>query len=385
MIGEIIGGRYRVLERLGEGGHGFVHRAEDLELRAPVAIKIMRPQDMGQGELERFEREAELARRLSHPNVARLLAWGVHETGVEEDVPFLVFELFEGKPLSDILRASGPMPAGRVARLAIQVLHGLAEAHTVGIVHRDIKPANIMVAERGAQGDVVKIVDFGVAKSLRSNTLVITKQGEVPGTPSYMSPEHIEDRPVAPSTDLFCLGIVLAELLSGTKVYPGSIVDICIDLLSQDPVPLAPAVRATSLGTIIERATQKRMELRYQTAGEMLRDLELALTGRAVVPTSSPPYPAQQAVYVPTSSPPYPGQQAVYVPTSSPPFRQTFPPTSQPASHSPSLPPSLSLAPSLPRTVPPAGSRTALKLALGGVAALLLCALVIAVILLVRQ
>jgi len=425
VIGEVLSGRYRVLERLGEGGHGFVYRGVDLANNGVVAVKVMHNQDMTGADLERFEREAELARRLRHPNIAQLLGFGL-----ESDTPYLVFELVEGRPLSDLLKRVGALPGERVARIVLQVLRGLAEAHAVGIVHRDIKPANIMVVDRRALGEEVKLVDFGVAKSLRTNTRVITQAGEVPGTPSYMSPEHVESRPVAPSTDLFSLGLVMAEALTGKKVYGGSAIDVLLELVSPDPVPLPPEIRSSPLGPVIERATRKRMEERYQSAPQMLRDVELVLGGAVSVPTSNPAYsqsyPAQGSSpalsssphhAVPHSNPAFGGSSPALsssphhaVPHSNPAFGgsspalssspvhaipgsaspfQSIPPTSAgpqvPHSspvlshHSYSLPPSYPTAPSGPRS-----RRTTQMALLAVVAAGLLVALVVALVFLLQ-
>jgi len=427
VIGEVVASRYRVLERLGEGGHGYVHRAEDLRGGPPVAIKLMHSQELSSAELDRFEREAELARRLRHPNVARLVGWGVHAG----NVPYLVFELSEGQSLSSLLKRAGVLPQERVARIATQVLRGLAEAHSVGVVHRDIKPANIMVSDGGPAGEQIKIVDFGVAKSLRTNTRVITQSGEVPGTPSYMSPEHVESQQVAPCTDLFSLGLVMAEALTGKKVYGGGAIDVCLDLVSADPVPLPPEVLSSSLGPAIVRATQKNMAARYASAAEMLRDIEAAgAQSRAGVfvpmsnpalsqsspglhaphgvfvpgsnpalSQSSPGLHAPHGVFVPGSNPALsqssPGLQAphgVFVPGSTPALSQSYPalpssgvyvPVSSPplTSSSPSLPAiSQQLAPSQPR--PARGIALAV---LATVAVVLFAALVIALIVLFQS
>jgi eukaryotic-like serine/threonine-protein kinase len=274
VIGDAIGGRYQVVAEIGQGGSGTVYRAVQLGLGREVALKLMHPQQMEPGKLERFKREAELGQRLRHPNTVQLIDFGVHE----DETPYIVFELLEGQSLSAVLKREHSLSWQRVARVATQVLKALMEAHGAGIVHRDIKPANIFLTSHAGEPDFVKVLDFGIAKSLRWGTKALTRQGEIMGTPGYMAPEHIESRPVTPASDIYSLGLMMAEMLSGKKTFAGSSVDQIVQQVSADPVPLPAEVLASPLRDVILRATQKRMELRYQNAGEMLRDLELAAT-----------------------------------------------------------------------------------------------------------
>lgn len=269
MLGEIVAGRYRVLAKIGEGGHGAVYSAEELGQGRRVALKIMHEEREG-GALQRFAREAELVQRLSHPNNVRLLDFGIHAN----ERPFSVFELLEGRSLQEILKREGPLPPARVARIAAQVLAALEEAHSVGIVHRDVKPANILVTSSGGEPDFVKLLDYGIAKSLRENTKALTREGEVLGTPSYMTPELIEARPVTPASDLYSLGLVMAEMLSGQRVYTGSPIDICLRQVSPSPVPLSPEALASPLAPVIARAVAKRPEQRFASAAEMRAALD---------------------------------------------------------------------------------------------------------------
>jgi len=285
MIGEVVGGRYRVLAKIGEGGHGMVYRAEEVGAGREVALKIMHREREG-GALQRFQREAELVQRLSHPNNVRLLDWGIHQG----ERPFSVFELLEGESLQQILKQKGPQPPARVVRITSQVLRALTEAHAVGIVHRDIKPANILVMANADEPDFVKVLDYGIAKSLREGTKALTRQGEVLGTPSYMPPELIEARPIGPSSDLYSLGLVMAEMLTGRRVYTGSPIDICLQQVSPNPVPLPPELAASPLGAVIARATEKPIERRYASAAEMLAALEQASAWADTVAWVPPDY-----------------------------------------------------------------------------------------------
>ncbi|MCC6897455.1 MAG: serine/threonine protein kinase [Polyangiaceae bacterium] len=277
MLGEVVAGRYRVTEKIGEGGHGSVWRADDLSGQSSVALKVMHEQ-RDPGALSRFTREAELVRRLSHPNNVRLLDFGVHD----ERLPFSAFELLAGETLQQRLKREGALPLSAIAHVARQTLSALAEAHAVGIVHRDIKPANLFLV-----GDSVKVIDYGIAKSLRPNTKALTRQGEVLGTPSYMTPELIEARPITPSSDLYALGLVMSELLSGRRVYQGSPIDICLKQVSPSPTPLPEEVTRSPLGPVIARATEKDPARRFSTAEEMLAALDQALDPAAPEPAAA--------------------------------------------------------------------------------------------------
>lgn len=278
MLGEVVAGRYRVIEQIGEGGHGSVWRAQDLTTSSDVALKIMH-EERDPSALSRFAREAELVGRLSHPGNVRLLDWGVHDARL----PFSVFELLKGETLQARLKRQGPLPVPTVAQIARQVLVALAEAHAVGIVHRDIKPANIFLGS-----DTLKLIDYGIAKSLRPNTKALTRQGEVLGTPSYMPPELIEARPIAPSSDLYALGLVMAEMISGRRVYQGSPIDICLKQVSPAPTPLPDEVTRSVLGPIIARATEKDPARRFDRAEQMVAAIDQAAEPSAALPLGGP-------------------------------------------------------------------------------------------------
>jgi len=376
MLGEVIGGRYRIVELIGQGGHGAVYRAQQVGLDREVALKVLHPQRMDHVITERFKREAELAQRLSHPNTIRLLDFGVHQA----EVPYIVFELLKGRTLKELMKREAPLSDARTSRIATQVLKALMEAHSANIVHRDIKPTNIFVGEHAGEPDFVKVMDFGIAKSLRTNTKVLTKGGEVMGTPSYMAPEHIESRAIAPSTDLYSLGLMMAEMLSGVRVFDGTPIDVCVRQASPDPVPLSSHVLNSSLRDVIVRATRKKMDERYQSAAEMLRDVEVATglgtTGQRSLGASwgghvsgaMPSYPSLQhathpgmqtfapgsgpVAYVPGSAVPYSAPQA---------FQTNPPPYSHPSSPSGPMSGPLSFATATPQ---PQSRSLALPLAL---------------------
>jgi serine/threonine-protein kinase len=273
--GHILEGRFRLEELLGEGGFGAVYRATQLNINREVAIKVVLPQLLAmQGGLERFLREARVAQRLEHPNTVRMYDFGHTDDGT----PFIAWELLRGKPLDEALKNEGPMSPDRVVRIISQSLKALMEAHSLGIVHRDIKPANIYLSTFSGEPDFVKVLDFGIAKALdateESGGKNLTMAGQIIGTPSYMSPEQVKGESIGPRSDIYSLGLVMAEMLSGSVVYAGTGLAICAAHLSPSPTPLPQPIRISPLGAIIMRATQKDPSVRYQSAEEMLNDVK---------------------------------------------------------------------------------------------------------------
>lgn len=272
--GDILANRYRIEEVIGKGGFGAVFRATQLNLGRSVALKVLLPTLVDSvGNIDRFRREAELAQQLEHPNTVRLYDFGQHE-----GMLFLVFELLRGQALDAIIAQAGPSLPDRVARLASQVLKSLMEAHSRGIVHRDIKPSNIFVASFQGEPDFVKVLDFGIAKPVThrdKNTL--TSDGQIIGTPSYMAPEQVTGDKLGPWTDVYSLGLVMAEALTGQVVFTGATsMKVCMDQASPDPVPLPAGVFQSALGEVVHRATQKVPANRYTSAEDMLAALEVA-------------------------------------------------------------------------------------------------------------
>jgi len=226
--------------------------------------------------VERFLREGRLAQQLEHPNTVRLYDLGQTGSGV----PFIAYQLLQGSSLEKLLDRDGPLPPGRVARVAAQVLKSLMEAHESGIVHRDIKPSNIYLVDFQGEPDFVKVLDFGIGKPLFSdpNELDLTRDGEVIGTPSYMAPEQVRGEDVGPRADFYALGLVMAEALTGRPVFSGATaMELCRAQISDEPAPLGRRVLRSPLGSIIGRATDKAVEERYVHAGEMLADVEEAV------------------------------------------------------------------------------------------------------------
>ncbi len=307
--GQVIGGRYRLQSLLGQGGFGEVYVAEQLGLDRPVALKLLHGPCMDPVVQERFEREARLAQRLEHPNTVRLRDFGLDADGS----PYIAFELLRGRPLGALLREQGSLPPRRVCRIAEQVLKSLMEAHGLGIVHRDVKPANLFVTEHAGEPDFCKVLDFGIAKSLDSRTKALTSDGEVVGTPAYMAPEAFSGELLTPAADLYSLGIVMTEMLSGARLLTGDALGIVTRHLSSEPLPLPGVVTASPLGPVVARATAKHPAARYPSAAEMLREVEAvhARLGAAPEPMVSSPPPDLARRPAPTLGVTQPGSAAM--------------------------------------------------------------------------
>ncbi|MFI6358249.1 serine/threonine-protein kinase [Streptomyces sp. NPDC050743] len=245
----LIAGRYRLGDAIGRGAMGEVWRAFDETLGRPVAVKLLLPHDSDPTAASRFRLEAQTAGRLSHPNVVGVLDFGEHE-----DRLFLVMELVDGGSLAGLLTVSGPLPAERVARIAAQAAVGLAAAHRQGIVHRDIKPANLLL---GADG-TLKIGDFGIARFLDDPGAALTATGQIVGTSLYLAPERALGRTAGPASDMYSLGCVLYQLLTGRPPFQAdSALAVLHQHLDSAPVPprqlgadLPPAFESYLLGLL---------------------------------------------------------------------------------------------------------------------------------------
>jgi serine/threonine protein kinase len=276
-LGSTVAGRYRVDALLGAGGYGAVYCATQLNLNRKVALKVLHPHVTTRPlARERFEREARLAQLLQHPNVVRLYDFGVDESTGQS---FIVWELLEGRSLEAELGRVGPLDWRRVARVASQVLKALIEAHGRGIVHRDIKPANLYLCDFAGEPDFVKVLDFGIATFSEGSGSSITQEGASLGTPTYMAPEQVLGEAVDARADLYALGLVMAEALSGAPLVSGrSAMEVALRQLAAEPHTLDARVLATPLGRVIARAVEKRRDGRFVSAEEMLRAVGDATT-----------------------------------------------------------------------------------------------------------
>ncbi len=264
MIGKIIS-HYKILEKLGAGGMGVVYKAQDTTLGRIVALKFLPPYAIDNEEDRvRFMNEAQAAAALDHPNLCT-----IHEISEVDGHHFIAMAFIDGQGLRELIN-QGPLPVDQAVDIAVQIASGLAAAHALGIVHRDIKPANIIVGKNG----VVKIVDFGLAKSSISKKL--TRTGSTLGTAAYMSPEQARGEPVDQRTDIWSLGAVLYELLTGQAPYSGPHEAMVIyAILNEDYTPperLRPQI-PIRLQQIIHRALSKDVRKRYANLGEMIAEL----------------------------------------------------------------------------------------------------------------
>ncbi len=285
-------GPYEIVAPLGAGGMGEVYRARDERIGRDVAIKVMPTEYAKDSErLRRFEQEARAGGQLSHPNILT-----VFDVGTHEGAPYIVTELLEGQNLRERLRP-GCLPVSKAVEIAIQIAHGLAAAHDKGVIHRDLKPANLFVTTDGR----VKILDFGVAKlthpEVRADihaesvtSAATTEAGAVIGTTNYMSPEQLRGLPADHRSDIFALGCVMYEMLSGQRAFTGTTAaDTVSAVLSKDPLPLSALEREIpgTLEGIVSQCLEKRAADRFSSAHDVALALRL-LSGSAEVSPSHP-------------------------------------------------------------------------------------------------
>ncbi len=276
-IGAIVGDRYRIVSRLGVGGMGAVYRAEHTMMRRDLAIKVLLPELGGKEEFaRRFEREAESASRLTHPNIITVTDFG----RTAEGSLFLVMEFLAGESLSEAI-AAGPMPPARALAIVRQILRALEHAHAAGVVHRDLKPENIMLVERDGQRDVVKILDFGIAKVTQPQSAgeALTQAGVIFGTPEYLSPEQALGEAVDARADIYAAGVILYEMLVGRRPFENEDkVKIISMHLSHAPPRMRDANPAVDVPLPLEQAImqalEKSREHRFATATAFLQALE---------------------------------------------------------------------------------------------------------------
>jgi serine/threonine-protein kinase len=233
-------GPYTLAERIGGGGMGVVYRAHHAMLRRPTAVKVLPPEKMGTENVQRFEREVQLTSQLTHPNTISIYDYGRTPDGLF----YYAMEYLEGYTLTELVEASGPLDASRVAWLMRQIAGSIDEAHRIGLIHRDIKPDNIMVCDRGGLCDVVKVLDFGLVKEMQSSEPALSAVNVVVGTPLYMSPESITSpSTVGVASDIYACGAVAYFLAAGRHVFQAkTIVEICSHHLVTKPEPLSQVV-----------------------------------------------------------------------------------------------------------------------------------------------
>jgi serine/threonine-protein kinase len=277
LIGRVLAGRYRLMAKLGQGGMGAVYRGEHVKMNRLTAIKILAPELANNAEfVARFQREAEMASHINHPNAVIIYDFGEAEDGIV----YLAMEFLEGRPLSSIIKRDGPLPLPRVARIIRQAAEALNAAHQLGIVHRDFKPDNVIICQRTGQ-EVVKVLDFGIAKQIRVDPKheALTQTGFVLGTPQYMSPEQVLGEQLDARSDLYSLALVAYEMLTCALPFEGaSPQSQMVKRLLEPPKPLRlvrpqlaipPAVEQT-----IMRALARYPHQRHPSTLEFAFELE---------------------------------------------------------------------------------------------------------------
>jgi serine/threonine protein kinase len=264
-------GRFEVIAELGQGAMGRVYRAHDPILDRSVALKTVSPALLARKDtLKRFEREARAAARLQHPNIVT-----IYEVGESDGTRYIAMELVDGVELTDVLASSGGYTLEQKVRIMVDVCRGLDFAHKSGVVHRDVKPANIRLAKDGT----VKIVDFGIARIGESD---MTQAGIVLGTPSYISPELLQGAPVDPRTDMWAVGVILYEMLSGRRPFEAPTISALVHKIVHEPLPMLDAARLAlpdALVAVVRRALDKDPTKRFPDLGAMANALVAATGG----------------------------------------------------------------------------------------------------------
>ena len=264
----VLGNRYEIIKKIGDGGMAFVYEAKDRLLNRTVAVKVLRPEFVDDEEfLGKFKREAEAVASLSHPNIVN-----VYDVGEDGKVHYIVMELVEGQNLKDIIKNEGTLDEYTALDITKQIAKALGAAHKKGIIHRDIKPHNILISN---EGRLVKVTDFGIAKAVSSSTM--TSTGSIIGSVHYFSPEQAKGKYVGNTTDLYSLGIVLYEMIIGRVPFRGdSPISIAlqhindeIEFTQEEKVAIPQSVR-----NIIKKLTSKSSDDRYQGADELIEDIE---------------------------------------------------------------------------------------------------------------
>lgn len=295
MTEQIFADRYRIAEKIGGGGMAEVYKATDSVLGRTVAVKVLHPQFATEADfVARFRQEAQAAANLGHPNIVNIYDWGE-----QDHTYFIVMEFIEGKNLKEVINAQGPLSARKTMEIAAQVASALEFAHRHDVIHRDIKPHNIVLTPTGG----VKVTDFGIA---RRGTSSMTQTGSVLGTAQYISPEQAQGRVVGAQSDIYSLGVVMYEMLTGDPPFAGeNPVAVAVKQVNEEPVPpsrINPQV-PPDLEAIVMRAMAKRPEERYGSADDMREDILRVEQG---LPAQSIPGPDKTTVLPAVAAPPPP-------------------------------------------------------------------------------
>jgi serine/threonine-protein kinase len=277
LLGQVIDNKYEITSSIGEGGMAVVYLARHRQMERDVVIKVMHAWLMSRNNsLERFEREYKVTARLNHPNVVAIFDVGTH--GKRE--PYIVMEYVKGQTLADLIETEGALPLNTVAKIAIQICRGLEEAHSVGIIHRDLKPENILLHANEERPDWVKIADFGIAHLMEAGKR-LTHTGKLVGTPEYMSPEQLRDKPVDARSDMYALGVMMFEMITGRVPFTGESAEpIMMKHLLED-APSVHSVRKeiaedSPFARMVRICMEKSPESRFPSIKALRLELEKA-------------------------------------------------------------------------------------------------------------
>jgi serine/threonine-protein kinase len=281
-VGKQVAGQFRIVERIGSGGMGAVYKADQPDMNRFVAIKILHSKYLSRSDLvSRFRREARAMSQLSHPNTARVFLYGQLEDGS----CYFVMEYLEGRNLAQLIRAEGPMDPHRAIEVMVPVCGALEEAHQAGIIHRDLKPENVFLSKQGGIDDFPKVLDFGLAKvtekQMRPGSVILTREGMVFGTPEFMSPEQAQGHSLDGRSDIYSLGVIMYEMLTGKLPFdakqPMEFIRHHVDTA---PIPLSERAPGRGFPPGLEdalmRALAKAPDARYPSAaafGDALRNV----------------------------------------------------------------------------------------------------------------
>ena len=285
LVDQVLDGRYHIVRKVGEGGMSFVYLATDTATTDRYAIKVLsQALSNDQNAMQRLKREASLGMRLAHPNVCHIIRMGETQDGLV----YVVMPFVEGEILSDRNNRKGTLPLDEVARFVTEIAAGLHVAHELKIVHRDLKPENIMICKSEDGSERAVVMDFGLAKERRADAELqkLTATGIILGTPEFMSPEQLRGKPLDPRTDVYSLGLMTYEMLSGKLPFTGRTQqEMMIARLRSEPVPLRQARPELNFSEALEKVLAKSMQRapddRYTTAPEFAAALATAIGGKA--------------------------------------------------------------------------------------------------------
>jgi serine/threonine protein kinase/HAMP domain-containing protein len=272
ILGKSIG-RYEIIEHIGAGAMAEVYKAYDPEIDRTVALKILKEEHcVDEEHIGRFLKEGKAAGALTHPNIVT-----VHDVGQLENAPYIMMELLDGKPLSEVLAEGGRLPSKTILRIGLQMANALDYAHSKGVVHRDVKPDNIML---GSDGLSIKIADFGIARVETGASKDATQVGMILGTPRYMSPEQASGEVIDGRSDLFSLGVILYEMITGQKAFDAdSMATLIMQIVQKDPLPIRQLNSSAPAGlqNIVNKLLQKKPSRRFANGRELSEALEREL------------------------------------------------------------------------------------------------------------